>query len=176
MWYTPTVSVAPTSEPVSLVEAKRHARVDATYDDDYLTDLISVARNHVEKYCGAALATQTVVVKADAWSDFTNLSVFPVQSIASIAYVDAVGVTQTLDAAVYELRGDAIILKYGQSWPSVQTGSLITVTAVIGATAVEPAVKHAILIRLADLYESRGSEDESGWTAFDALLSNHRYY
>jgi uncharacterized phiE125 gp8 family phage protein len=176
MWLPATVSVAPTSEPVTLVEVKRQVRVDFDDDDDYLTDLIAAARNHAEKYCGAYLATQTVTAKADDWCDFAHLPVGPVQSITSISYIDSAGATQTLATSIYELRGDAIVLKYGQSWPAIQNGSLIALTAVVGFASVEPAVKHAILLRIADLYENRESASDADWTSFDSLLSNHRYY
>lgn len=176
MWHPPTVTIAPTSEPVSLVEARRQVRVDFDDDDATLTELIATARNHVEKYCSAYLATQTVAVQTDSWCDLAHLPVRPAQSVTSIAYVDTNGANQTVATTVYELRGDAIVLKFGQVWPPMQHGSLLTLTAVVGFASVEPAVKHAILVRLADLYESRESSDDSAWTSFDSLLSNHRYY
>ncbi|RWB65401.1 head-tail connector protein [Mesorhizobium sp.] len=176
MWYPAKITTPAEAEPVTLVEVKRHVRVDSTDDDDYLTSLISVARNHVEKYCSAYLATQTVEVKAEDWWDMAHLSVYPVQSITTIAYVDTNGDAQTLPDTVYELRDAGIVLKYGQVLPPTQPGSLITLTAVVGVTDAQPAVKHAILVRLADLYETRESEDDSKWTSFDSLLSNHRYY
>ncbi|ESX78485.1 head-tail connector protein [Mesorhizobium sp. LSHC414A00] len=176
MWLPATVAIAPTSEPVSLVEAKRQVHVDFDDDDDYLNGLIATARNHVEKYCGAYLATQTVTAQADSWCDLAHLSVLPVQTVASLAYVDTNGNAQTVATTVYELRGEAIVLKYGQVWPPKQHGSLIMLTAVVGFAQVEPAVKHAIMLRIADLYQTRESAMEAGWTSFDSLLSNHRYY
>ncbi|TIV38942.1 MAG: hypothetical protein E5V91_12410 [Mesorhizobium sp.] len=176
MWYPATVTTPATAEPVTLVEAKRHVRADFEDDDDALSGLIAAARNHAEKYCGVFLAPQTVAVKADDWCDMAHLPVHPVQSITSIAYVDSLGAPQTLATTVYELRDDKIVTKYGQQWPTTQKQSLITLTAAVGFTALEPAVKHAILIRLADLYETRESSDDSKWTSFDSLLSNHRFY
>lgn len=177
MWLPATVTTPATSEPVSISEAKRQVRaVDFTDDDDYLTDLIATARNHVEKYCGVYLAPQTVSVRADKWCDFEFLPVRPVQSVTSITYVDVTGATQTLATSVYELRGDAVVLKYGQVWPPIQTGSLITLTAAVGFIDADPAVKHAILIRISDLYETRENAGDSNWTSFDSLLSNHRFY
>lgn len=177
MWFPPTVTVAATSEPVTIADVKRHVRAaDFGDDDDYLASLIAVARNHAEKYCGAYLAGQTVEVKAGDWCDFAHLPVYPVQSVISIAYVDTSSNAQTLATGVYDLRDDSIVLKYGQTWPTIQPQSLITMTVVVGVADVQPAVKHAILVRVADLYESRESQDDSKWTTFDSLLSNHRYY
>ncbi|PBB94965.1 head-tail connector protein [Mesorhizobium sp. WSM3862] len=176
MWYPATVTTPAANEPVSLVEAKRQVRIDFEDDDEYLTDLISVARSHAEKYCNVYLAPQTVAAKADDWCDFRHLPVGPAQSVTSIAYVDSTGNPQTLAGTVYELRNDAIVLKYGQNWPAIHPGSLITLTVAVGTADVQPAIKHAILVRVADLYESRESQDDSKWTTFDSLLSNHRYY
>lgn len=177
MWLPATVTIPATNEPVTLAEAKRQVRAaDFTDDDDYLTDLIAAARNHAEKYCGVYLAQQTVSVQADSWCDFDHLSVRPAQSVTSIAYIDQFGNPQTLATTVYELRGDAIVTKYGQAWPTIQKDSLITLTAVVGFAAIEPAVKHAILLRIADLYENRESASDADWTSFDSLLSNHRFY
>ncbi|TIN83107.1 head-tail connector protein [Mesorhizobium sp.] len=176
MWLQPIVTIAATDEPVTLVEAKRQVRVDFADDDDYLTDLIATARNHAEKYCGVYLAEQTVAVQGEDWCDLAHLPVRPVQTITSLAYVDVTGAPQTLATSVYELRGDAIVLKYGQVWPPMRYGSLITLTAVVGFADVDPAVKHAILLRVADLYENRESASDANWTTIDSLLSNHRYY
>lgn len=177
MWYPATVTVAATAEPVTLVEAKRHIHAEDFADDDSQIDLlVAAARNHVEKYCNTRFATQTVTVKCDCFGDMARLPEAPIQSVTSITYVDADGATQTL--ATYELRADglesAITLKNGQSWPSIQPKSRITVTAVVGYADVPAAVKHAILLFLAGGYEMRENSAAAAWTAFDCLLSNFR--
>lgn len=177
MWYAPTITVAPENEPVTLDEAKKQVNsVDFDDDDAYLSSLIAAVRDHVEKYCGAAFAPQTAEIKATGWYDMAHLPVRPVSGVTSISYVDTEGATQTLDASVYELRGDSIVLKHGQSWPAMQSGSLITLTAMIGFASAPLAVKQAILLRVEDLYDNRGSGADSEWTTFDSLLSNYRFY
>lgn len=177
MWYPATVTVAATSEPVSRVEAKRHVHAEDFADDDaYLESLISAVRDYAEKYCGAIFASQTLTIKATGWCDFAHLPVTPVVSITSIAYVDANGASQTLADTVYELRGDAVVLKYGQVWPAIQSGSLITVVAVSGYTACPPSVKHAMLLRSKDFYDMRESAGDANWSTFDSLLANYRFY
>jgi uncharacterized phiE125 gp8 family phage protein len=179
MWYPALVTVAATAEPVSLAEAKKHVHAeDFTDDDDELGLLIASARNHVEKYCNTRFATQTVAVKCDCFRDMMRLSEAPVQTVTSIVYVDTAGATQTLADTVYELRADgleaSIALKYRQSWPAIQPGSRITLTAVVGYEAAEPAVKHAMLLFLSGGHEMRENSAAPEWTTFDCLLSNFR--
>lgn len=178
MWYPATETAAPANEPVTLEEAKRHLRVFHSDEDDYIGALIATARDHVEKYCGARWAEIELVANCDDWCDLTYLPFAPIVALTSIAYTGAGGVSAVVDAAEYEFRADArsVVLKPGQHWPVKQHGSRITVTMAAGAEDVPPAVKHAILLRVEDFYEHRGSEEDSKWSSFDSLLSNYRFY
>jgi uncharacterized phiE125 gp8 family phage protein len=178
MWYPATVTVA-ASEPVTIEQARLQARSEVDTDlDAELTRLITVARNHVEKICGVRLGTQTIVVRCDCFDDMARLPDAPVQSVTSIQYVDTAGDTQTLATSVYELRADgieaSIILKYGQAWPATQSGSRITLTAVVGFSAPEPAHVHAMLLFIAEQFSSHEPVEIAGMTTLDALLINHR--
>lgn len=178
MWYPSSVTVAPT-EPVTIDQARQQVRGEPGdgYDAD-LTRLITVARSHAERYCGVRLGTQTIVAKCDGFEDMARLPEAPVQSVTSITYLDTDGATQTLATSVYELRADeletAIVLKYGQSWPPIQPGSRITLTAVVGFATPDPAHIHAMLLHIADAFERREPVEIGGMTTFDALLINHR--
>jgi uncharacterized phiE125 gp8 family phage protein len=148
-------------------------------DDDALFDvLISAARDHVEKYCNTSLATQTVEVKCDTFCDFDRLPIAPVQSVTSIAYVATDGTDANVVAGDTEPRLDgleaSIVPAYGKQWPIPRNGSRITLTAVVGYEALPPSIKHAMLLWIADAYEQRENKELPGWSAFDALLCNHR--
>jgi uncharacterized phiE125 gp8 family phage protein len=54
------VTVQPTSEPITLPQAKRHLRVDWADDDAYINDLITAARQWCENGLRRALITQTL--------------------------------------------------------------------------------------------------------------------
>src|SRR5262249_25556880 len=54
-------------EPVTLDEAKSHARIETTADDTLVTGLIAAARQLVEKITHRALITQTWTLTLDAW-------------------------------------------------------------------------------------------------------------
>lgn len=178
MWYPATITSAASSEPVSAAEVKAQAEVDFADDDTLITLLIAGARAFTEKYCGTRFATQTISVKCDCFRDFAKFAEAPVQSITSITYVDANGETQTLPTSVYELRNDglevSIALKFGQVWPVTQTGSRVTVVAIVGYAAVPDDVKRAMLLYIAGGYANRENAKDSDWTAFDSLLCNYR--
>jgi len=184
MWYPATVTSAPASEPVTLTEAKLQTRVESSDEDTYLTGLIKAARAHVESMCGIRIITQTVTVKCDLFEDFAHFPVAPVSSVSSVAYVDTAGAAQTLSSNVYEVRNDGltcgIVLKYGQSWPSIQDGSRITVTAIAGASAAPEEIKQAILLLIAHWFLNREAVGPSDMApvpmAVDALLANWRQF
>jgi uncharacterized phiE125 gp8 family phage protein len=178
MWYPAVVTDGADTEPVTLPEAKKQVHVEYHTDDDaYIERLISAAREHVEAYCGTRIPEQIVAVKCDSFADFAWLPVVPVQSIG-IQYVDIDGATQTLSTDVYELRADdldaSIVLKFGQSWPSIQKGSRITVTAVVGYSTTPQAVRQAILVLVSEWFETREISKSDGRTVLDDLLTNFR--
>jgi uncharacterized phiE125 gp8 family phage protein len=178
MWYPATEdAVDPANEPVSLQEAKLQTRTaDFNDDDAYLQMLITTARDYVEGYCSARFAERSAVAKCTSFDDFCHLPIAPVTDVETVQYVDTDGATQTLADTVYELRGDAIVLKYAQNWPAIQPRSLITLTATVGFSACPPRVKHAMRLWIAEAYLNRESAKLDDWSTMDALLCNDRYY
>ncbi|WP_407122759.1 phage head-tail connector protein [Bradyrhizobium sp. STM 3561] len=191
MWYPASVTVAATEAPVTIDEVKLRLRIDAADDETDVQLMIAGATGYVEKYCNTRLATQTVILKCDRFSDFEFLPEAPVQSVSSVTYIDATGAVQTLSTDVYELRADgleaAIVLKFAQQWPATQIGSRITVTAVVGYAAAPDAIKNAILLLIGGMYANREPADIAaaaravpgalwiaGWSTVDSLLANYR--
>jgi uncharacterized phiE125 gp8 family phage protein len=184
MWYPATITSAPASEPVTLDQVKAQSRIETTDEDTYLAGLIAAARAHVESVCGIAVITQTRAAKCDAFADLETLPFAPVASVSSVTYVDIAGATQTLSASVYEARADglsaSIVLKSGQAWPTIQTGSRITVTAVVGTAAAPDEIRHAILMLTAHWFMNREAVGQNNVAplpmAVDALLANWRRF
>jgi uncharacterized phiE125 gp8 family phage protein len=180
MWYPASVDTPPSGEPVTAAEVKAQAIVDHSDDDALIARLIEAARSYVEAYCGIRLAERVLTLRCDSFGDFDRLPEAPVQEIVSIGYVDPDGDEQTLSDTVYELRqcGDgleaAIVLKAGQRWPAIQSRSRVTVTMLVGYDTVPAAIKHAMMLWIADAYAKRENDAQGGWTAFDALLCNFR--
>ena len=161
------LKTAPTTEPISLAEAKLHLKVDTdlTADDNLITALITAARQMAENYTGLALINQTWEYATDQFTDSQiPLRPAPLSSIASITYKDSANVTQTLSSSVYEANTyempGKVMLKYNQVWPTtllIENSILITFVAGYGtaSSSVPAAIRAAILLIIGHLYEHR---------------------
>lgn len=187
MWRPIVVTSAPAAEPLTTADAKAQVRVDHSDDDTLIASYVAAARAHVEARTGTRLYTQTVSFKTASWDDFASLPICPIQSISSVAYTDTAGDVITLPTTVYETRLEllepSIVLKFGQTWPTIREGSLITVTAVVGygvANTQPVEVMQAIRLLVGDWYSQREtfvtgtiSVEAKMAAAVDALLANH---
>lgn len=181
-WYPATVTVAAASEPITLADAKRSCRIDAsdTTFDDELNDAIASARGFMESTTGTRLVEQTIEMRCDSFADLARLPVAPLSAIVSVEYVDTAGSTQTLAGSVYEARlfglMPSIALAYDQSWPAIQSGSLITVTATAGYDEIPAELLDALRLAVAQRFASREMNEPGFKDAFFMLIANHRVW
>lgn len=171
-----TLITGPTSEPVSLAEAKAQCRVTASDEDGLIAGYLLAARHHCENHTHRCFSTQTFALSLDGnWPtvfDSCNLTRHtrivlpkpPVASVASITYVDTNGAPQTLASNQYQFsKGDIvgyIDQAFGVTWPAVRIQpDSITVQFVAGYTAnpsgLPEAIRQAILMLTAHFYQNR---------------------
>ena len=170
----------PAGEPVTLLEAKQHLRVDVDDDDALIGSLIAAARQAAETITGRQLMTARWKLVLDAFPGATFahagtgatfslpahavlLAKCPVQSVLSIEYLDMNGTLQTMHAEDYVLDAACeparLSPAFGKSWPPTlpQIGA-ITVTFDAGyglASAVPEGIKSWIKLRVGSLYGHR---------------------
>lgn len=191
------VITQPTSEPVTLDEAKAHLRVDGSDDDTYITMLIKVARQVCEAYSGRSFITQDREVKLDRFpcGRFISLPYGPIQEVTDFTYIDSNGdvipMTENTDYRV-DLRSGIPRLEYVTSWPNPlwPTGSTEFNSVTIAYTAgyanddhdpVPEVIKQAMLMTIGSLYENRQDEVVGAaghlinWTS-QALLDTIKVY
>src|SRR5262245_61305309 len=162
-----TLITPPADEPVSLAEIKKHMGVDHTDDDAYIGMLLAAARMTIDGrdgWLGRTLVTQTWDYVLDAFpTGEIYLPLLPVQSVASIVYWDTGGLSQTVDAANYELDLASyqhwIFPLEGFAWPATLGGIntvQIRLVAGYGNPAQVPApIRAALMLMCAEMYERR---------------------
>lgn len=167
MWLN--LMTAPAEQPITLVEAKLHLRVETTDEDDLITALIIAATQHLEGrtgLLGRALVTQTWEWRFDRFPP-GNVPILvplpPLQTVTEIKYTDPDGAVQILAASVYQVHPETyqgeIRRKPDQTWPAIRAEPYgITVTFVAGygtAADVPEAIKAAIKLLIGGWFLTR---------------------
>lgn len=157
-----SLSVAATTDPVTLAEQKAHMRVTSSDEDDLIEALITAATEYCELFTGRQFVTATWAMTLPEFADDIILPRAPASSVTSIYYYDDSGTNTLLSASTYSLVGTnpgLITLAPDETWPSTQIRKdAVTVTWVAGygaASAVPEAIKAAIRMLAAHLYEHR---------------------
>jgi uncharacterized phiE125 gp8 family phage protein len=164
----------PTVEPVSLLQAKQHLRVTTTDEDALISALIVAARGHAEDYTGRRLVTQTWDYFLDCfpwyrdyprWQSWCSIEIpnAPLQSVASVKYIDESGAEQTIDPSGYLVDAKSepgrVSPAYGVTWPTPRLQmNAVTIRFVCGyglAAAVPYPITAAILLIIGELYNHR---------------------
>lgn len=177
-------TVEPTGTPVTLAEAKAQCRVLDDDEDALIEGLMAAATAMVEDYTGRSLTAQTWRLTLDEFNDRILLPRGPVQSITAFTCADSAGDAQTVSSALYVLDTDAdpsaIVRQPAASWPTPgQFVNPISITYVAGYAAPPPAIKHAILMLVANWFKQRetlltGTIVAELPLGTMALLENHR--
>lgn len=197
-----SVVTGPSTDPVTLAEAKAHCRVDSSDDDGLLAGYILAARHWVEGQIHRPIVSRMYDYTIDyGWPcrQWITLPYPPLLAVRSVTYVDASGATQTLGANQYTVmtnrpRG-AITPAYEATWPDVRLQvEAITVRFIAGYTTftdstaspnftvIGPGVpddlRQALLLLIGHWYEAReavviGQVAEVPF-AVEALISPYR--
>lgn len=152
------------SEPVTLDEAKAHLRVIGTDEDDYITGLITAAREMAEGRLNRTIARRTRTDVFASWREDLVLAKPPVVSVDGVTYVDDTGTVQVLGddmyhAAVY-LEPAVVELAPGFQGPALHFRRhpiAVTYTAGYADGDVPRAICQWILLAIGALYQNRES-------------------
>ncbi len=169
---------------VSLQEAKNHLRVSGGSQDDELTLLIEASTERLERDLnrGILVATwQQSMCAFPANSDMIELMMGMNTAVSSITYVDADGVTQTLDSSLwsYSSPRSGIFSEDADGWPqtSVATKSdkvFINFSCGVSDSGCVPRLyKQAILLETGRAYfdpaQENGANTDNG-KSYEAIV------
>jgi uncharacterized phiE125 gp8 family phage protein len=180
-------TVEPVAEPVTLVEAKAHLRIDHGDDDDLLSALIRAARQEVERSAGLALIAQSWRMVLDDWpaDGCATVRLHPLIEIQSVTAFGDDGEATILDPSTYRLDRLSRPARIHFATPVVPfhavNGIEVDFTAGFGeaGTDVPDLLKRAILLLVAHWYEFRagfGPDDQpvSYPAGFDRIMAGYR--
>jgi uncharacterized phiE125 gp8 family phage protein len=167
-----TLPTPPTSEPLSLDEAKLQARVVVNDEDVLIENLIVVARQWLEAITGRAFIDQVWTLTLDAMpaDGVIVLPRPPLRSVISVSYVNAAGVSTTWAAGTgYQVKRPGgpfaergqIAPAYGTSAPTTRSDTFDAVTVMFlagygtSAADVPRPLRQAVALLVAHLYANR---------------------
>lgn len=152
--------ITPPENLVSLDDALAHLR-DPYGEESLIDGYIAAASAWIDGpagWLGRSIGTQTLELRTNAFASCDRLPYGPVQLIASVKYVDAQGVEQTLAPSQYELVGGGLSLKAGASWPSHRGDAEgVRIRYVAGEQAVPAQVRQAVLLLVGQWFSNRMS-------------------
>jgi uncharacterized phiE125 gp8 family phage protein len=178
----------PSVEPVSLAMAKSQCRIDTDAENEYIQNLIAVARQYVEDVLDITLCTTVWESRYDLFPIWAI--VLPRAPMASanvtVTYRNGDGTTASLTSDAGNFQVDSrgipgrIFPQWATAWPPTrgdENSVIVRYTAGYGAdgTNVPPVAKHLILMLVAHLFESRQPAVVGGVASvpytFDTLLA-----
>ena len=175
------LTTPPTTEPVTLAEAKLHLKLDTADDDALVTTLITAARARAEWHTGRALITQGWTLWLDTWPGIVTLPLPPLQSVTSVTAYARDDTASIVDPAstIVDHAANRLARKQSCAPPSDLrriNAVAIAFTAGYGAAATDvPApLREAILELIAFLYENRGEAPAELPVDCLALLAPYR--
>jgi len=143
----------PVTEPVSLSEAKAQLRIEDafTLDDDYISALISAARDRCESYCNQFFTQQSLEIVFETKADGTVDLPYPGLTVNNIIYVNQDNIPTIIDPSDYVYSTIGQKLEFLSSFDSKGWLMQVDTTAPASIYGVQMAIKMIVT----DLYELR---------------------
>ena len=143
------------AEPVSRTDAKNWMRIDYTTDDTLIDNLISAARQHLEKLTGRSFANKLIQANVECTGQnpkvwIIDLPYSPLVCVNSVTMKEGINDNETLTANDdYEVIG-------GKLWFYIP--GTYTVTYQAGYGTLPNDLRNDILTLVSWMYENRGKK------------------
>ena len=155
----------PAAEAVTLAEAKAHLRVDGNDEDALIAQLVTVAREHLERETARVLINRPYRLCLDAWpaDGVIRIGCGPVREVTGVTVYGGEGSPSAVSLADHLLDGEARPARLWLSDPPAPARALngieIDFVAGFGASGadVPDTLKRAMLIHVAAMFAVRGA-------------------
>lgn len=168
--------------PVTLAEARAHARVDDGVDDARVTGMLRACSERAQTLLGGKCLVQSTFehyLGGFPCSREIRLPMPPLVSVTKIEYVDAAGTTQTLSASAYLVdvvsEPGRVYLKRDEVWPETECENInaVVITYVAGYTNMPNCIREAVLSGTTYMYAYRGDDPDGMKLQLDQLMEMH---
>lgn len=159
IWYTGSAPIT-YDEPVTVPEMKSYMRLEGftgsdgslsefDYDDTIIEEMITAARETIEKYCGISIVTKILRAVITNCAGLQEIPQGPVNAISTWVGKDG-----------KDLMGTYKIL--GRQFPTIKTpnSAEMVIEYIAGYTSVPKTLKIAIMKQVCWDYEHRGNESK----------------
>lgn len=164
-WDRLHVATPPVGDVVTLIQAKKHLRIDHSDDDDLIQAYVAAAQGAIEgpTGIGVLLLDQDWEIYLDNWPKVIEIPLGPITDVSAITYTDQDGATQTLSSSLYVVdvfsSSANITRAYGATWPTARTERNSIKVAFSGGFGdfddVPRDLKQAMLLMVSHYYEHR---------------------
>lgn len=155
----------PAAEAVTLAEARAHLRVDGDDEDVLIAQLITVAREHIERETARVLIARPYRLCLDDWpaDGVIRIGLGPVREVTGVTVYDGEGQPAVVSLADHLLDGEArparLWLRDPPASGRMLNGIEIDFIAGYGASGadVPDTLKRAMLLHVAAMFAVRGA-------------------
>lgn len=143
------------AEVATLTEAKNFLKVTGNQDDNLITEMITGARQSLEKFTGASFGEKTIEVLFTSWEGFYRLPYGPVIEVEKVERIYADGTVSELETGDFTVRDDKV---YVVEWYTTRELVGVQVTYTAGYNDDDPLpsdLKQAVLKQIAYNYDNR---------------------
>lgn len=150
-------TVAPTSEPITLAEAKLFMKIIEDDEDTLIESMIVSAREYVENYTNRQIMTATFELTNEIIFSGMALPKSPLTSVSKIEYMDENGAYQTMSSSDYYVYAEYGIHKLSvTTMPAYKCDKrAFKITFTAGYATVPDTIKSYMKILVSTLYENR---------------------
>lgn len=167
-----------TVEPVvSISEAQAYVRIETGEEEAVLAGLVRTASAICESFLNQIILERDFAIDLPASTDWSQLAVSPVRSIASVETVDATGVVSVLPSSAFAIDVDAS----GGGWVRLLAGSEVSRIRVSGRAGmagdqngVPEPIRQGVLRLVAHLFAARDGGGDAPPAAVTALWRPYR--
>jgi len=174
-------------EVISLAKMRKQLELEAdfTEDDDLISDFIDAAINQAENYINSEITEKKFTVTGKSFDDVLAFKKQKIQVVDSITYKDEAGNVQTVIDTNYSLQTvdkfeNSIVFNENFELPKVKeydpAAVALNVTVGYASGKVPKAIKQAVILLVAFMYEHRVDSVKEKSTAAETLLQAYRRY